>query len=288
MLTTVEDKLFAIPAMFIDEVVSIKSEQLKAGYNNGFISFRKVKYPLYYLGHLSDVVSSKTLPNINNYNTLIVVSYLGQKIILHVDTLKTIEEVVIKSAGKILGKINGLLGLTLLGDGRQGLVVNPVLLVEHFNKVIKTKDNKYKVKDDSSKNKNKDKLNKKLTALVVDDSITIRRATSKFLEKNNFNVILAKDGEDALKKLQDNIPDIILSDIEMPVMDGFEFVKHIKNIAKFKEIPIIMITSRTANKHKELAFSLGANDFLGKPYQEEELIKTIKTLLESWFLIFFW
>lgn len=281
MLTTVEDKLFAIPAMFIDEVVSIKSEQLKAGYNNGFISFRKVKYPLYYLGHLSDVVSSKTLPNINNYNTLIVVSYLGQKIILHVDTLKTIEEVVIKSAGKILGKINGLLGLTLLGDGRQGLVVNPVLLVEHFNKVIKTKDNKYKVKDDSSKNKNKDKLNKKLTALVVDDSITIRRATSKFLEKNNFNVILAKDGEDALKKLQDNIPDIILSDIEMPVMDGFEFVKHIKNIAKFKEIPIIMITSRTANKHKELAFSLGANDFLGKPYQEEELIKTIKTLLES-------
>ena len=117
--------------------------------------------------------------------------------------------------------------------------------------------------------------------MVVDDSITVRRVTSKILEKNNLHVILAKDGEDALEQLQISIPDIILSDIEMPNMDGFELLKNLKNSDKYKNIPVIMITSRTADKHKNYAFELGVNGFLGKPYQEEELLEKINELLKK-------
>lgn len=281
MLTTVDDKLFAIPAMLIDEVISLKKDELQNGYKNKFITFREETYPLYYIGHLTGVYSSNSLPVINAYNTLIIVSYLGQKIILHIDNFQKIEEVIIKSAGKVLGKINGLLGVTLLGDGKEGLVINPVSLVEHFDKYIKPKSLLSLKNADIECVNDEEVPNNKMTILVVDDSITIRRVTSKTLEKHNFNVVLAKDGENALEQLQVVTPDIILSDIEMPVMDGFELVKNIRNINKFKEIPIIMITSRTAEKHKKYAFSLGANSYIGKPYQEDNLIKTINDLLKN-------
>ena len=117
-----------------------------------------------------------------------------------------------------------------------------------------------------------------LTVMVVDDSVTVRRATTKVLERYGYNIVLAKDGEDGLEQLQVVIPDIILSDIEMPRMDGFEFAKNVRNTEKYSHIPIVMITSRTADKHKSYAYSLGVNGFLGKPYQEEELIETIKNL----------
>src|SRR5690606_17789738 len=136
--------------------------------------------------------------------------YLGQKIILHIDNFQKIEEVIIKSAGKVLGKINGLLGVTLLGDGKQGLVINPVSLVEHFDKYIKPKSLLSLKNADIECVNGEEVPNNKMTVLVVDDSITIRRVTSKTLEKHNFNVVLAKDGENALEQLQVVTPDIIL------------------------------------------------------------------------------
>jgi chemosensory pili system protein ChpA (sensor histidine kinase/response regulator) len=117
--------------------------------------------------------------------------------------------------------------------------------------------------------------------MVVDDSITVRKVTSRLLERNDMKVITAKDGVDAVSKLQDNIPDIMLLDIEMPRMDGFELATHVRNEARLRDIPIIMITSRTGDKHRQRAMQIGVNRYLGKPFQEAELMENIRVMLEE-------
>jgi len=121
-----------------------------------------------------------------------------------------------------------------------------------------------------------------LTVMVVDDSITVRKVTTRLLERNNMQVITAKDGVDAVAVLQEQIPDIFLLDIEMPRMDGYELATHIRNDEKLKAIPIIMITSRTGDKHRQRAMDIGVNQYMGKPFQESDLLQNIKeTLNES-------
>jgi chemosensory pili system protein ChpA (sensor histidine kinase/response regulator) len=115
--------------------------------------------------------------------------------------------------------------------------------------------------------------------MVVDDSITMRRVATKLLERHNYEVITAKDGVDALAQLQDVLPDVLLLDIEMPRMDGFELATHMQNEASFSGIPIIMITSRTGEKHRDRALEIGVTNYMGKPYQEKELITNIQSAL---------
>jgi chemosensory pili system protein ChpA (sensor histidine kinase/response regulator) len=117
--------------------------------------------------------------------------------------------------------------------------------------------------------------------MVVDDSITVRKVTSRLLERNDMKVITAKDGVDAVSKLQDHIPDIMLLDIEMPRMDGFELATHVRNEARLRDIPIIMITSRTGDKHRQRAMQIGVNCYLGKPFQEAGLMENIRAMLEE-------
>jgi chemosensory pili system protein ChpA (sensor histidine kinase/response regulator) len=112
--------------------------------------------------------------------------------------------------------------------------------------------------------------------MVVDDSLTVRKITSRMLTREGFEVATAKDGVDGLQQLQDIEPDIILLDIEMPRMDGFEFARNVRADAKTRGIPIIMITSRTAEKHRNHALELGVNEYMGKPYQEEQLLTMIR------------
>jgi len=103
----------------------------------------------------------------------------------------------------------------------------------------------------------------------------------RFLERNGMRVVTAKDGLDAVSQLQDNKPDIILLDIEMPRMDGYEFASHVRNDERFSDVPIIMITSRVGDKHRARAIELGVNDYLGKPYQDSKLLEAIQRLLEE-------
>jgi chemosensory pili system protein ChpA (sensor histidine kinase/response regulator) len=117
------------------------------------------------------------------------------------------------------------------------------------------------------------------TVMVVDDSLTVRRVTQRLLERQGYTVMLAKDGVDALRQLQDVRPDIMLVDIEMPRMDGYDLTRNVRGNKQTADIPIIMITSRTAEKHRKMAFELGVNEYLGKPYQEDELVKSIKQYL---------
>jgi chemosensory pili system protein ChpA (sensor histidine kinase/response regulator) len=118
-------------------------------------------------------------------------------------------------------------------------------------------------------------------ALVVDDSITVRRVTQRLLERHGMRVMTAKDGVDALSILQDHLPDIILLDIEMPRMDGYELASQVRADARLAEIPIVMITSRVGEKHRARAIELGVNDYLGKPYQENQLLDAIEPLVEA-------
>jgi chemosensory pili system protein ChpA (sensor histidine kinase/response regulator) len=112
--------------------------------------------------------------------------------------------------------------------------------------------------------------------MVVDDSVTVRKVTTRLLERNGMDVVTAKDGVDAIAQLQDCEPDVMLLDIEMPRMDGFEVATLVRHDPRLKDVPIIMITSRTGQKHRERAFSIGVNEYLGKPFQEQELLATIE------------
>jgi chemosensory pili system protein ChpA (sensor histidine kinase/response regulator) len=118
-------------------------------------------------------------------------------------------------------------------------------------------------------------------AMVVDDSITVRRVMERFLQRNGMRVVTAKDGLDAISALSENRPDIILLDIEMPRMDGYEFATHVRNDERVSDVPIIMITSRVGDKHRARAIEIGVNDYLGKPYQDSQLLDAIQRLLEE-------
>jgi chemosensory pili system protein ChpA (sensor histidine kinase/response regulator) len=111
--------------------------------------------------------------------------------------------------------------------------------------------------------------------LVVDDSLTVRRVTQRLLVREGYRVALAKDGLDALERLAEEKPQMVLSDIEMPRMDGFDLVRNIRADARLRDLPVIMITSRIAQKHRDYAAELGVDHYLGKPYSEEDLLALI-------------
>ena len=115
--------------------------------------------------------------------------------------------------------------------------------------------------------------------MVVDDSITMRKVTTRVLERVDYEVLTAKDGLDALEKLQDSVPDLMLLDIEMPRMDGYELATYMRNDVRLRQVPIIMITSRTGEKHRQRALEIGVERYLGKPYQEDELLRNVQEVL---------
>jgi chemosensory pili system protein ChpA (sensor histidine kinase/response regulator) len=126
----------------------------------------------------------------------------------------------------------------------------------------------------------RDRGDRRTFALVVDDSITVRRVTQRLLERNGMRVLTARDGMDAVSLLQDHVPDIILLDIEMPRMDGYEVAAHVRNDPRLRDVPIIMITSRSGEKHRARAIEIGVDDYLSKPYQEAQLLDAIAPLVE--------
>ena len=170
-----------------------------------------------------------------------------------------------------MARISGITGATVMGDGRMGVIINPVFLAsgrkEDWRMGLGTQAGAKAARASRP------------TVMVVDDSLTIRKATSKLLERSGYDVMVAKDGMHALEVLQERLPDVILSDVEMPRMDGFELLKNLKADAKYQNIPVIMITSRTADRHKSTGLSLGASVYLGKPYKEDELLGHIEAFL---------
>ncbi|HLA35146.1 MAG TPA: response regulator, partial [Rhodocyclaceae bacterium] len=119
------------------------------------------------------------------------------------------------------------------------------------------------------------------TIMVVDDSLTVRKISGRLLARHGYHVLTAKDGVDAMEQLGEVIPDVMLVDIEMPRMDGFDLTRNIRSSARLKHIPIIMITSRSADKHRSHAAQIGVNYYMGKPYDEDQLLANIRACINK-------
>ena len=186
------------------------------------------------------------------------------------DELLGSREVVVKSVGPQISGIRGISGATILGDGSFVLILDVGALVRA--------DARTRMVDVMARARTEDQ---RAFVLVVDDSITVRRVTQRLLERNGMRVMTAKDGVDAVAVLQEHKPDIILLDIEMPRMDGYEVASHVRNDSRLCDVPIVMITSRVGAKHRARAIEIGVNDYLGKPYQENQLLDAIAPLVRS-------
>jgi chemosensory pili system protein ChpA (sensor histidine kinase/response regulator) len=184
------------------------------------------------------------------------------------DELVGSREIVVKSVGPQISSIRGISGATILGDGRIVIILDIGALV------------RAEWRGRAQSVTPKERADKRTFVMVVDDSITVRRVTQRLLERNGMRVLTARDGMDAVTLLQDNVPDIILLDIEMPRMDGYQVAAHVRNDPRLKDVPIIMITSRVGEKHRARAIELGVDDYLGKPYQEAQLLDAIAPLVE--------
>jgi chemosensory pili system protein ChpA (sensor histidine kinase/response regulator) len=190
-----------------------------------------------------------------------------RRLALQVESLLGSREIVIKPLGVQLSVVDGISGATILGDGRVVMILDMVA-VSRMHTQARLPEMPMGPRDEA-----------RLVVMVVDDSITVRKVTARLLERNGYKVLTAKDGVDAMGQLQNIVPDMMLLDIEMPRMDGFELATHMRNDDRFRHVPIIMITSRTGEKHRERAQEIGVNNYLGKPYQENELLDTIHHII---------
>jgi chemosensory pili system protein ChpA (sensor histidine kinase/response regulator) len=276
LLVSTADDIFAVPLSSIEGVVRITGLELQRFYDseNSHYEFNGFEYELKHLGGLLTGHQPNYSKQLQLFPVLLV--HVGDKrFALHVDDLIGRREIVVKPVGMQIGAVRGIAGATILADGRVVLILEMSALV--------VAESLFKPHQPVVEEIAPAVVTDKKTIMVVDDSITIRKVTERMLKRYGIDVVLAKDGVDATNQLQDAIPDMMLLDIEMPRMDGFEVASYVRNDERLKNIPIIMITSRTGTKHKEKAMEIGVNQYLGKPFQEEELVSNINAILHTSF-----
>ncbi|WP_167541921.1 Hpt domain-containing protein [Herbaspirillum rhizosphaerae] len=258
---------YGIPSLLVEQVLQLKAADQAELFREGTLDWQGRKLPMHYLpallGEDKGVPAQQTLP-------ILVVKSGHDFLAILVDRIIGNREVVTKNIGPQLAHMVGVVGATVLGSGNIALILNPIQLAQRhgYQKVLRQLEPAATDRDSSKK-----------TILVVDDSLTVRRVMQRLLTREGYHVVLATDGVDALHQLQDMRPDIALIDIEMPRMDGFDLTRNIRDMDSTATLPIIMITSRTAAKHRERAMELGVNEYLGKPYQDEVLLKMIRQLI---------
>lgn len=277
VMVRVGANVYALPAAMVLQVQKLKPKALVESYQNKRVQWSGQDYPLHYLPRLLGDENQASESQL--YTPVLLLRTGSYQIALHVDEVITNQEVVIKPLGKQMSRVPGMLGATVLGDGKIALILNPVQLANREDLAIGGVKTSHHVQPTEQSDALVAVHAALPQVLVVDDSLTIRKVLSRLLEREGYQVILAKDGMDALQKLQELMPEIILTDIEMPGMDGFELVRNIKADQRFLHVPLIMISSRTAQKHRQLAESLGVDLFLGKPVQEDVLIAQMRYLI---------
>jgi chemosensory pili system protein ChpA (sensor histidine kinase/response regulator) len=264
------DEVYALPLPSVEGVARIPRRELE-----GLLSQSEPSYEYgeqtYKFRHLGMYLGGQAaqLPEDEAFVPVILVKAGEYSAALLTDEMLASREIVVKSVGPQLTSIRGISGATILGDGRIVLILDIAALIRTGAPVVELKNVVPTPVDDRP------------LALVVDDSITVRRVTERVLHRSGMRVVTAKDGLDAISVLQDHKPDIILLDIEMPRMDGYEFALHVRSDDRVSDVPIIMITSRVGDKHRARAIELGVNDYLGKPYQDSQLLDAIQRLLEE-------
>jgi chemosensory pili system protein ChpA (sensor histidine kinase/response regulator) len=275
------EDLYAIPLNTIEGIVRVSPYELEAYYQPGAPRFEYAgqAYELRYLGDLLNNGQRPKLVGQSLPLPVILVRSKDHSVAVQVDSLAGSREIVVKSLGAQFAGVAGISGATILGDGRVVVILDllATIRLQHAQQLIQQRPQLLPQVPESVEPEH----GRPTLVMVVDDSVTVRKVTSRLLERNGMNVMTAKDGVDAISQLQERKPDIMLLDIEMPRMDGFEVAALVRHDERLKDLPIIMITSRTGEKHRERALAIGVNQYLGKPYQESLLLESIEQLVHG-------
>jgi chemosensory pili system protein ChpA (sensor histidine kinase/response regulator) len=268
LIVRVAEEAYALPLATVEGVVRLPRNIVARhlGKDAPAFEYGGQKYRFQQLGTFVGLGPTR-LPDADVSISVVLIRAGEHSTALVTDELVGSREIVVKSLGPQISGIRGIAGATILGDGRIVIILDMGSLVRSEWRARPTETVVL------------DQRDRRTFALVVDDSITVRRVTQRLLERNGMRVLTAKDGVDAVSLLQENLPDIILLDIEMPRMDGYEVAAHVRNDPRLKDIPIVMITSRVSEKHRARAIELGVDDYLGKPYQESQLLDAIEPLV---------
>ncbi len=271
LMVSVGGDVFAVPINAIEGIVRVSPYELEVYYQPDAPPFEYAGQP-YGLRYLGGLLGGGVAPHLEGQTEprpVILVRGGDQPIAVQVDSLLGSREIVVKTLGPQFSTVHSLSGATVLGDGSVVVILDMLAMI----RADLSRDRDLIEQQPVALEREQDNQ----LVMVVDDSVTVRKVTSRLLERQGMDVLLAKDGVDAITQLQEieRLPDVILLDIEMPRMDGFEVASRVRHTARLQQIPIIMITSRTGEKHRERAFGLGVNKYLGKPYQELALLKAI-------------
>ncbi|VAX12243.1 Signal transduction histidine kinase CheA, partial [hydrothermal vent metagenome] len=271
LMVNVAEEIFSLPLLSVQGVERISVSEVNA--------LQAEDRPVYeWLGeefrfmNLASLIGlqNTVVPEDSQKLPLLMVRSGDYRAAILVDGLQGTREVVVKPVGPQLSSLRGVAGATIMGDGSVVLILDLGILIRRTITQEMMEAAPAEIAGAE-----------RLTVMVVDDSITVRKVTTRLLERNEYEVLAAKDGVDALGQLLEVRPDIMLLDIEMPRMDGFELATNMRNDEELKDIPIIMITSRTGKKHRDRAFSIGVNKYMGKPFSEDELLENIRLLTEN-------
>jgi chemosensory pili system protein ChpA (sensor histidine kinase/response regulator) len=267
LIVNVGDETFALPLPTVEGITRLSREKILRHLTEDEpkLDYGGVVYRIQHLGSLVGAAPS-ALPEDENAVSLVLIRAGDHSTALLMDSLEGSREIVVKTLGPHIASVAGVTGATILGDGRVIMILDPGTLVRAQRPMAAIPPAPAPAPAP-------------LAALVVDDSITMRRVTQRLLERRGVKVYTARDGLDAITVLQEHPVDILLLDIEMPRMDGYQLASHVRNDAKLRELPIIMITSRSGEKHRAKAIEIGVNDYLSKPYQESQLIGAIAALV---------
>jgi chemosensory pili system protein ChpA (sensor histidine kinase/response regulator) len=270
LVVRTDEEYYALPLPTVEGVLRLSKAEVTAhlGRDGALFDYGGQKYRFQYLANFVGLTPSEL--SSQDVTIPVVLVRAGEHSTgLVADELVGSREIVVKSVGPQISGIRGISGATILGDGR-------IVIILDIGELVRAEWRTRALPAAPAKERG----DRRTFAMVVDDSITVRRVTQRLLERNGMRVITARDGMDAVALLQDNIPDVILLDIEMPRMDGYEVAAHVRNDPRLKDVPIIMVTSRVGEKHRARAIELGVDDYLGKPYQEAQLLDAIAPLVE--------
>lgn len=271
VLVRIGSRTYALPSVMIEQVQQMRQELLARAKQAGAIEWAGRRYPLHHLPTLLAETPALMPVVPRRYTPILLVRSGVEAIAIEVDDMIGNQEVVVKNIGPQLARVPGIAGATVLGTGEIVMILNPVPLAARpasSREVV------------TSPHVQGPAVPSQPRIMVVDDSLTVRKITGRLLAREGYHVITARDGVEALELLVEEVPDAMLVDVEMPRMDGFDLTRNVRADARLKHVPIIMITSRTADKHKNFAMGLGVNVFLGKPYQEDELLGHIAGFLD--------
>ena len=273
-----------VPSNLVEIVKRVPAAEVAQAYQANSFGHGGEQIPFYWAGSLLQATALSNEP-VGKHLAVVVFRSAGQRVAAHVDEVLGNQEVVVKNLGPQLSRVPGLTGMSVLASGAVVLIYNPVALATVYGEQALQMQKDARQLPSSSQEPGGTAVAAPPTALaavqtplvmVVDDSITVRRVTQRLLKREGYRVVLANDGLQALERLQEERPAVVLSDIEMPRMDGFDLARNIRGDERLRDLPIIMITSRIAEKHREHARELGVDHYLGKPYSEEELLGLIR------------